>query len=73
MAGRGEIDLSIIDYRVLTPDQWEAVRQEAFRQAHRDRAAALAAGLRWLWSRMFRASPKHAPQPVEHGKRACTC
>jgi hypothetical protein len=34
----GRIDLSTIDLRTMTPDEWDAVKREAARRAHAERA-----------------------------------
>jgi hypothetical protein len=45
----GARDLSSIDLRTVTPEQWEAIRSEIARGARAERAEALRA-LRWrLW------------------------
>ena len=34
----GKLDLSAIDVRTMTPEEWDAVKQEAARRAHAERA-----------------------------------
>jgi len=43
MSGNNGLDFTSLDYRMLTPQQWEVVRREVLRRAHLERAEALRA------------------------------
>jgi hypothetical protein len=45
-----EVDLSTIDFRAITPEQWVAVKGEVVRRAHAARAEAMRSLLKGLAS-----------------------
>ena len=45
-----ECNLSTIDMRTITPEEWEAVKREALRRAHAERAKAMRYLIKRLWS-----------------------
>lgn len=66
------IDLSTIDLRSLSPEQWTALKKEIDRRAHRgrDRAIGIAVGgiLAWVW-RMFANAFRNGAACARHGFR----
>lgn len=59
MTNRSKFDLSAIDFRSLTPDEWDALRRRIIREAHRERArvihGAVVALILWLRRAIMRA------------------
>jgi hypothetical protein len=45
----GKVDLSAIDTREITSDEWEAVKREAIRRAHAERARVVRDLAKRLW------------------------
>jgi uncharacterized protein YjiS (DUF1127 family) len=50
----GRLDLSNIDLRALSPQQWDELRRQIFRQARIERQRAIGAVFGWLWRGFWR-------------------
>jgi uncharacterized protein YjiS (DUF1127 family) len=50
----GRLDLSNIDLRALSPQQWEELRRQIFRQARIERQRAIGIVFGWLWRGFWR-------------------
>jgi hypothetical protein len=57
----GELDLSAIDMRTITPEEREAVMREAARRAHAERAKLVHDLINWLWSWCKGRKPRRDP------------
>lgn len=59
-------DLSTIDLRTVTPEDWEAIKHEVNRRAHAERARVIKAVVAWLCSLWAHSTRNHAA-PAQRG------
>jgi hypothetical protein len=64
-----KIDLSTFDLRTLTPEEWDAVKREATRRAHAERAKLMRGLLKELRSWWQNHARRRDPA-VQAGKRS---
>jgi len=65
----GRIDLSTIDLRTMTPDEWDAVKREAARRAHAERAKLMRGVVKELRS-WWQDHKRWRDPAVQAGKRS---
>ena len=68
----GATDLSAIDVRTLTPEEWQALKQEVNRRAHAERVQVMRGLVTWLRSR-WQDGPRREgatrPRGLSHQER----